>query len=92
VDVPRKASAIKNVRKSTRRNEINRARRSRLRKQLKRMRDLLAGKDAEGARKALPATLSLIDRSLTKGILRRNTAARYKSRLSRQVVALDRSR
>ncbi len=88
----RKASAIKNLRKSARQNEINRARRSRLRNQLKRMRELVATKDAEGARKALSTTLSLIDRSFSKGILRRNTAARYKSRLSRQVVALGRSR
>ena len=66
--------------------------RSRLRNQLKRMRGLIASKDAEGARKVLSPTLSLIERSLSKGILHRNTAARYKSRLSRQVVALGRSR
>jgi small subunit ribosomal protein S20 len=90
--VARIKSAVKNIRKSGRRNTINRARRSRLRSQLRKLRELLARKDAEAARKALPATLAVIDRSLSKGIIHRNTAARYKSRLSRQVGALGRSR
>ncbi len=85
-------SAVKNLRKSNRRNTINRARRSRLRTQIKRLRDLVARKDAAGARGALKPTLSLIDRSLSKGILHRNTAARYKSRLTRQVVILEKGR
>ncbi|HEU4403447.1 MAG TPA: 30S ribosomal protein S20 [Candidatus Polarisedimenticolia bacterium] len=85
-------SAVKNIRKNLRRNEINRARRSRLRTQIRKLRELVSKKDSEGARKALTPTLSLIDRSLTKGILHRNTAARYKSRLTRQVSALGRAR
>jgi small subunit ribosomal protein S20 len=86
--VARIKSAVKNIRKSARRNAVNRSRRSRLRSQIKKLRDLLARKDAEGARKELTSTLSTIDRSLSKGILHRNTAARYKSRLVRQVAAL----
>ena len=85
-------SAVKNIRKSRRRQEVNRSRRSRLRTQLKKMRALIASKDAEGARKALPATLSLLDRSAGKGMLHRNAAARHKSRLSRQVSTLGRAR
>ncbi len=85
-------SAVKNRRKSLRRNAVNRARRSRLRSQLRALRTLVARKDVEGARKALTATLSTIDRSLSKGIIHGNTAARYKSRLSRQVAALGGSR
>jgi small subunit ribosomal protein S20 len=90
--VARIQSAVKNIRKNRRRNAINRARRSRLRTQLKKLRELLARKDAPGAQKALTATLSVIDRSLSKGVLHRNTAARYKSRLSRQVASLGRGR
>ena len=84
----RTKSALKNRRKSLRRNVINRSRRSRLRNQVRKLRELLARKDADGARRALGTTLSTIDRSLGKGIIHRNTAARYKSRLSRQVAAL----
>lgn len=86
----RTKSVIKNNRQSLRRNEINRARRSQLRTQLRKMRELVSSKDADGARKALTDTLSLIDRSLSKGIIHRNTASRYKSRLSRQVGELGR--
>ena len=85
-------SAVKNIRKNRRRNRINRARRSSLRTQIRKLRELLAGKKAEEARKTLTPTLSVIDRSVTKGVLHRNTAARYKSRLTRQVAALGRAR
>lgn len=81
-------SAVKNIRKSRRRNAINRSRRSRLRSQIRSLRALVAKKDREGARRTLTATLSIIDRSVSKGIIHRNTAARYKSRLTRQVGAL----
>lgn len=84
-------SAVKNIRKSRRRQEVNRARRSRLRTKLKALRSLIARKDAEGAKKALSSTLSLIDRSAGKGMIHRNTAARQKSRLSRQVAGLGRA-
>lgn len=81
-------SAVKNIRKNRRRNAVNRARRSALRGQIRKLRALLARKDRDGARRALNATLSIIDRSVSKGIIHRNAAARYKSRLTRQVGAL----
>ena len=81
-------SAVKNIRKNRRRNAINTARRSHLRSQIKKLRSLVAQKDAAGARRALTKTLSLLDRSAGKGIIHRNNAARHKSRLTRQVNAL----
>ena len=81
-------SAVKNIRKNRKRNAVNTARRSRLRSQLRKLRALLVEKDAAGARRELTRTLSILDRSVTKGILHRNTAARHKSRLTRQVNAL----
>lgn len=81
-------SAIKNIRKNRRRRDINRARRSRLRSQLRKLRELVARKDVDAARKQLPVTLSLLDRSRSKGIIHRNTAARHKSRLTRLVASI----
>ena len=49
--------------------------------QLKKIRGLLDKGDLEGARKVLPATLSLVDRSAKLGVIHDNTAARAKSRL-----------
>ena len=82
-------SAVKNIRKTRRRRAINVIRRGRLRSQIKKLRALLAKKDAGGARKELARTLSLIDKSIGRGILHHNTAARHKSRLTRQVNALQ---
>ena len=78
-------SAIKNVRKNRRRREINKTRKGTLRTQIKKLRSLVKSKDIDAAAKELTRTISAIDRSIRKGILHRNTAARYKSRLSRSV-------
>jgi len=80
--VARIKSAVKNIRKSRKRRDINRARRSALRTQIKKMRVLLDKKNGTDARKALPTALSTIDRAVSKGVLHKNTAARYKSRLA----------
>jgi len=68
-----------------RRTIINRMRKSRLRHQIRTMRRLLDQKDSSGAAKALPATFSLVDRAAKWGIIGKNTAARYKSRLTLRV-------
>jgi small subunit ribosomal protein S20 len=46
------------------------------------MRRLLESKDAKAATALVPATFSMIDRSAKWGVIKRNTAARYKSRLT----------
>jgi small subunit ribosomal protein S20 len=48
----------------------------------------LASKNAQAAVAALPETFSVIDRSAKLGIIKDNTAARYKSRLHVRVKAL----
>ncbi len=82
-------SAVKNHRKSIRRNAINRRRRSGLRTQIKKTRELIDKEDGAGARGALGETVSTIARAQRKGTLHRNTAARLKSRLARHVNALE---
>jgi ribosomal protein S20 len=47
------------------------------------MRRALVGKDAKAAAELLPKTFSIIDRSAKSGIIKMNTAARYKSKLQR---------
>jgi small subunit ribosomal protein S20 len=89
--VARIKSAVKNIRKNRTRNTINRARRSQLRSQIRKIRDLLARKDADGARGSLSATTSVIDRSKRKGIIHRNAAARLKSRLARRIASQGKS-
>ena len=81
-------SALKRVRQTERRTEYNRKNKSRLRHQIRAMRRALAGKDPKAAADLLPATFSIIDRSVKTGIIRKNTAARYKSKLHTRVKAL----
>ena len=60
--------------------------RSRLRSALKSIRASLDSNDVDGAKKALSATVSIVDKMATKGIIHRNTAGRYKSRLSARLA------
>ena len=75
-------SALKRVRMTERKTAINRMRKSRLRGQVRAMRRLLDHKDAEGATKLIPETFSIVDRAAKWGVIKRNTAARYKSRIT----------
>jgi small subunit ribosomal protein S20 len=82
-------SALKRVRITERRTDINRMRKSRLRHQIRAMRRLLDKKDVEGATKIIPSTFSLVDRAAKWGIIKKNTAARYKSRLTLRLRKLS---
>ena len=82
-------SALKRVRQDAKRTEQNRAAKTRLRHQIRAMRRLLNSKDASGAVALLPKTFSVIDRSAKSGIIKKNTAARYKSHLHLKVKALQ---
>ena len=75
-------SSLKRVRITERRTAINRSRKSRLRHQIRTLRRLLEQKDLDGATKAAPQTFSVVDRAAKWGIIKKNTAARYKSRLT----------
>jgi small subunit ribosomal protein S20 len=75
-------SSLKRVRLTERKTAVNRVRKSRLRHQIRAMRRLLDQKDVEGASKVVPQTFSLVDRAAKWGIIKKNTAARYKSRLT----------
>jgi small subunit ribosomal protein S20 len=75
-------SSLKRVRVTERRTVVNRSRKSRLRHQIRTMRRLLDQKDTAAATKIIPQTFSLVDRAAKWGIIKKNTAARYKSRLT----------
>ena len=78
----RTKSALKANRQNVKRRENNRQMRSKLRSALKAIRASLDAKDLTAAKAALNDTVSIVDKMATKGIIHRNTAGRYKSRLS----------
>ena len=82
----RTKSALKANRQNIKRREQNRQMRSKLRTALKAIRASLDAKDVSGAKTALNRTVSLVDKMAGKGIIHRNTAGRYKSRLSARLA------
>ena len=86
-DVASHASALKAHRQSLKNRERNRQYRSRLRNALREIRSAVDGKNLKAAKDALKQTISLIDKMTTKGIIHRNAAGRYKSRLSSRLAA-----
>jgi small subunit ribosomal protein S20 len=82
-------SALKRARQTEQRTLFNRRNKTRLRRQIRAMRQVLASKDPAAAAALLPETFSVVDRMARIGVIKRNTAARYKSRLHRRLKALQ---
>jgi small subunit ribosomal protein S20 len=81
-------SSLKRARQTKQKTQVNAMRKSRMRHQVRTMRRLLEEKDASAATAALSQTFSAIDRAAKFGIIKDNTAARYKSNLVSRVKAL----
>jgi small subunit ribosomal protein S20 len=81
-------SALKRVRQTERRTEVNRKNKTRLRHTIREIRRALTSKDPKAAAALLPKTFSIIDRSAKSGIIKKNTASRYKSKLTLRIKAL----
>ena len=80
------ASALKAHRQSLVHRERNRRFRSQLRTTLKQIRLVIDSKDKAAVKKQLGQAISLIDKMAGKGIIHRNTASRYKSRLNARLA------
>ena len=80
------------AKKRARQAEIHRARnvgqRTELRSRIKKVRAAIAAKDKPAAQQAFREAASVIDRLAGKGLVHKNTAARYKSGLNQRLRAL----
>ena len=83
--MPIKHAALKQIRKDRTRSARNHAVRSELRTLTKRLLTLLRDQKLDDARTLMRAVTQKYDRAASKGIIHRNTAARYKSRLMRRL-------
>ncbi|HSP91406.1 MAG TPA: 30S ribosomal protein S20 [Vicinamibacterales bacterium] len=79
------ASALKAHRQNVVHRERNRQLRSKLRGSLRSIRALIDKDEFGKAKTEMKGTISLIDRMVTKGVIHKNAAARYKSRLQTRV-------
>jgi small subunit ribosomal protein S20 len=75
-------SAEKRIRQTAKRRARNQAAVTHLRTSVKKYRHADTAEKAKG----LPATYSEIDLALKKGVIHRNAAARYKSRLAKRAA------
>jgi small subunit ribosomal protein S20 len=79
------ASALKAHRQNIVRRERNRTLRTRLRGALRDIRAAIDGGDPKKVKDALRNTISLVDKMAAKGVIHKNAAGRYKSRLATRV-------
>jgi small subunit ribosomal protein S20 len=81
-------SALKRARQTEKRTAHNRGQKSALRTAIRQLREAIAKGDAGSAREQFKQSTAVLDRAVSKGVLHRNTAARYKSRLSARLSAI----
>lgn len=83
-----KISARKRARQNLKHHARNKTLLSKMRNCIKTLKASLASKNKTEAEKALKAALPVIASMATKGILHKNAAARYTSRLTKQFNSL----
>jgi small subunit ribosomal protein S20 len=79
-------SALKAFRQNVKRREHNRQLRTRLRGALRDIRAAIDSGSPESIKEALRQTISMVDKMAAKGLIHRNAAGRYKSRLAGRVA------
>lgn len=83
------AQARKRIRQAEKHRQHNASMRSAMRTACKKVAKALSGGDKAQAESAFKAAVPTLDRMARKGIIHKNKAARQKSRLNRQLKALQ---
>lgn len=83
--MPVTKSAKKALRQSQRRRIVNLRRLKIMKSLLKKIRVLISAKKKEEALKLLPQIYQAIDKTAKRGVIKKNTAARKKSRINRAI-------
>ncbi len=86
--MPARKTAAKSLRQNAKHRERNRAVRSDLRTQVKKCVKATEAGNADAAREELRLTVKALDKSAASGLIKKNTAARRKSRLTKKVNKL----
>ena len=85
--MPNLASAKKRVKQNERNRTLNRARKSVIKTETRRLLDVLGSGDVKAAADAFTQVTKKLDQVAAKGTLHKNTVARRKSRLARRLNA-----
>lgn len=74
-------SAVKKHKQDEKKRMVNRVNRSKMKNKIKALRRKFAAGQKDEAAKLLPETIAIIDTTIRKGTIHKNTGSRYKSRL-----------
>ncbi|WP_033828362.1 30S ribosomal protein S20 [Bacillus andreraoultii] len=81
-------SAIKRIKTNEKSRALNISQKSAMRTAIKKVELAVASNDTAAAKEALTLAIRKIDKAATKGLIHKNAANRYKSRLSKKVNTL----
>jgi small subunit ribosomal protein S20 len=81
-------SSLKRARQTETKTAGNRSNKSKLRSSLRSLREAIEEGNKKTLASAYSETVSILDKSVQKGVLHKNTASRYKARLNARVKAV----
>ncbi len=81
-------SAKKRIRSSEKKRVFNLRRVRKMKEEIKNFLKLIVAKNIKEAEKMLPNVYKAIDKAVKRGVIKKNTAARKKSRLTKKIVSL----
>jgi small subunit ribosomal protein S20 len=82
-------SALKRQRQNEKRRTYNKMYRTRARTFVKKARTAISGGEVDAAKEATRLAIQDLDKAARRGVIHRNNAARRKSRLMKQLAALE---
>ncbi|MCG8648185.1 MAG: 30S ribosomal protein S20 [Pirellulales bacterium] len=89
--MPNTESAKKRLRQNEKRRLHNRAQKSQVRSQIRKVREAVKAGDTEKAQAEFRVATKRLDRAASKNLIHKNAAARTKSRLSRLIKSASAS-
>jgi len=87
--MPITSSAKKALRSSKRKRVVNLANKEKMNKVVKTVKKLVVAKSKDEAKKELSLAYKAIDKAAKKGVIKKNTASRKKSRLAKAIKKLS---
>jgi len=82
-------SAVKKHKQDEKKRMVNRINRSKMKNKIKTLKKKVSSGEREEAIKLLPAAISIIDMTVRKGTIHKNTGSRYKSRLHNLIKSTE---
>ena len=78
-------SALKKHQRDEKKRLINKMNRSKMRNRIKKLNKVLQAGEQDAVKELFPRVMSIIDKTIIKGTIHKNTGSRYKSRITQRV-------